>query len=195
MADRFNFAEVQKKLIEAKREIIVLLPNQAQNYFVKSFTDQGFDGQSWKNVERREEGTKAYKYPKTKGLQRRTQPILVGAGWKKRGGTLRRAVSTMARTSVSYEQGFKMIVDLPYAAIHNEGGIIHKGASSRSMNFKVNMKTGRSRFATKKNANFQQDVNIGSHDIKIDKRQFIGQTAQLTKMQEETINKIITKIF
>jgi hypothetical protein len=194
MADHLNFADVQKKLIQAKREILVLLPNQAQNYFVKSFTDQGMDGKPWKEVQRRIPGDKAYKYPKTKGLQRQTSPILVGAGWKKRGGTLRRAVSTMARTSILYESGFKMIVDLPYASIQNDGGIISQSAREAVINFKTDKK-GKTRFSTAKKATHAQKVTIGSHTIKIDARPFVKQTPELTEMQTKKINKIITKIF
>ena len=194
-ASSLNFSQVRQKLEQSQRELLVLLPNQAQNYFLSSFKNQGFDGQPWKEVQRREDGTKAYKYPKSKGLQRRTSPILVGAGYKVRGGTLRRAVSNMSRTAQIRTNGFRMIVDLPYAAIHNEGGTINKGASSRTMNFKVNMKTGRTKFSTAKRANFQQDVNIGAHSINMPKRQYIGQTTELTRMQEELITKTIDRIW
>jgi len=194
-ADRLNFDIVRQKLAQSQREIMVLLPNQAQNYFLSSFKKQGFDGQQWKEVKRREPGEKAYKYPKKKGLQRRTSPILVGAGYKVRGGTLRRAVSNMARTTQTNGNGFRMIVDLPYAKIHNEGGTINKSATSRAMNFNVNMRTGRSKFSTAKGANFQQDVNIGAHSINMPKRQFVGQTAELTRMQTQLITKTIDRIW
>jgi len=151
--DKFNFKQVKKNLDRSRRELLVLLSNQAQNYFLKSFTEQGFDGTEWKNVQRREEGTKAYKYPKTKGLQRRTSPILVGAGYKIRGGTLRRAVSTMARTRQMNSDGFRMIVDVPYAGYLNEG------------------------------------------TDKMVKRQFVGQTQELTNMQKQEIDKTIHRIW
>jgi len=153
MANQFNFAQVQQRLVRAKREILVLLPNQAQNYFVDSWQKQGFDGKQWAEVQRRKPGFAAYKYPKTRGLQRRTQPILIGAGYKKRGGTLRRAVSSMSRTSQIMNDGFKMIVDVPYASYLNDG------------------------------------------TDKMPQRQFIGQTRELTLMQDQKINEIITRIF
>lgn len=193
--NRFNFEEVKQKLDQTKREVLVLLSTQAQNYFLSSFKKQGFNGENWQEVQRRIPGTKAYKYPKTKGLQRRTSPILVGAGYKIRGGTLRRAVSMMARTSTIGNGTLKMVVDLPYARIQNEGGIINKKASSRAMNFKVNLKTGKTRFATEKKANFQQNVNIGAHAIEIPPRRFVGQTQELTGLQERTITRVINKIW
>jgi len=117
----FNFRQVKERLIATKRELLVLLGNQAQNYFYSSFRKQAFNGQPWKEVQRRIEGTPAYKYPKTKGLQRRTSPILVGAGYKVRGGKLRRAVSNMARTATFNVNGFRMIVDVDYAGYLNDG--------------------------------------------------------------------------
>lgn len=186
---------VRQKLAQSQRELLVLLPNQAQNYFLSSFKKQGFDGQPWKQVQRRDPDTNAYKYPKKKGLRRRTSPILVGAGYRIRGGTLRRAVSNMARTTQTRGNGFRMIIDLPYAKIHNEGGTINKSATSRAMNFKVNMRTGRSKFSTEKRANFQQDVNIGAHSINMPKRQFVGQTAELTQMQTQKIKQIMDRIW
>lgn len=153
MPTKFNFEEVNKMLVQYKRETLVLLSNQAQNYFLDSFKKQGWDGKQWKEVQRRTPGTKAFKYPKKKGLQRRTQPILIGSGFKVRGGTLRRAVSTMERSAEISKDRVRMIVDLPYAEIINDGG---------------------------KN---------------MPKREYIGQTEELTTMQKNKINEIIGRIW
>lgn len=151
MADKFHLGEIQSKLKASEREVLVVLSNQAQNYFVGSFKKQGFNGVPWKEVQRRQSDTKSYKYPKKKGLQRRTSPILVGAGYKKRGGELMKAVGVMARTSQVGKGILKMIVDVPYAKYHNEG----------------------------------------AGDIP--KRQFIGQTQELTTMQTKKVTEIINK--
>ena len=85
----------------------------AQSSFVKNFNSESFFGKKWKEVQRRQEGTKAYKYPKTKKLSRRVKPILVGTG------KLKREVNSSIR-----EANFNKIrlgVDLPYAAAQNEG--------------------------------------------------------------------------
>lgn len=161
-ADHLNLDIVRQKLAQSQREMLVLLPNQAQNYFLSSFKKQGFDGQSWKEVKRRDPDEKAYKYPAKKGLQRRTSPILIGAGYKVRGGTLRRAVSNMARTTQTRGNGFRMIVDLPYAKIHNEG------------------------LAGKA---------FGKHSFDMPRRQYVGQTAELTRMQTQLITKTIDRIW
>ena len=136
---------------------MVTLSNQAQNYFVDSFNKEGFDGQKWKEVQRRTPGTSAFKYPKKKGRQRRTAKILIGAGYKSRGGTLRRAVSTMARTAQISGLRTRMVIDLPYAMAHNEGT---------------------------KTAGRNRSTNIP-------KRQFVGQTNELTNMQKAKIKQII----
>jgi len=151
--NRFNFQEVKEKLLRSKRELIVLLANQAQNYFSSSFTKQGFNGKHWKEVQRRTAGTPAYKYPKKRGLQRRTSPILVGAGYKSRGGRLRRAVSNMSRTAAFGMNGFRMVVDVDYAKYLNDG--------------------------TK---------NMAA-------RPFVGQTAELTRMQQAKIKQVYDNIW
>lgn len=159
MDTKFKFEQVKRQLIAMQRETLVLLSNQAQNYFVSSFRKQGFNGQPWKEVQRRIPGTNAWKYPKPtvknpkRGLQRRTSPILIGAGYKKRGGTLRDAVGSMVNTREISNGIVRMIVDLPYAKPQNEG------------------------------------------NSRLPKRQFIGQTQELTNMQIKKIDQIVTKIF
>lgn len=113
MSDNFHFNKLKVNILKLKSELPVILANQAQTYFTQTFTKQGWDGTSWKEVNRRKEGTNEYKYPKFKGLSRRTSPILV------RTGTLRRAVSNSIR-SASF-QSIKLVVDLPYAAAQNDG--------------------------------------------------------------------------
>jgi hypothetical protein len=145
--EKFNFDAVKKKIDNAKREALVSLSVQAQDYFLSSFKKQSFDGQSWQQVQRRTSGTKAYLYPKTKGLQRRTNPILVGSG------DLINAVSTMSRTAQITGTSMRMTVNVPYAAYLNDG------------------------------------------TNKMVKRQFVGQTQELTEMQQKEITSIIDKIF
>lgn len=113
MGNRFGFKQIIEGVEKAKDELPRLLANQAQNHFAGSFKRGGWDGTPWKEVKRRQEGTPEYKYPKRKGLSRRTKPILVQSG------QLRRAVSMSAR--VVTWQKILLVVDLPYAERHNEG--------------------------------------------------------------------------
>lgn len=119
MANKFNLHIVKAKLAQTKRELPVTLAKQAVNYFTDTFTNQGIAGKKWQEVQRRTPGTKEYKYPKFKGLQRRTSPILVGKGWKKRGGKLRRKVSRCI-TNKTWDM-VRLAVDLPYAEAQNDG--------------------------------------------------------------------------
>ena len=169
MSDKFNLEEITKRLQSAERETLVLLSNQAQNYFLSSFKNQGFDGKPWEEVQRRTEGTNAYKYPKTKGLQRRTSQSLVGAGFKIRGGTLRRAVSSMADT----------------AQITTSGG----GGTSK-LRMVVDVSTISE---NKKSYNYAVAHNEGTATIP--QRKFVGQTAQLTEMQLAKIKEITKRIW
>ena len=114
VTNKFGFDVVKQKITAMKEELPKILANQAQTFFVKSWSNQAWEGEPWKEVKRRQEGTPEYKYPKKKGLGRRTRAILVSTG------RLRRAVATSIR-----QQEFsriRLVVDLPYAEVHNDGG-------------------------------------------------------------------------
>jgi phage gpG-like protein len=111
--NKFHLGQVLTNIQRMKQDLPRLLANQAQRHFADSWKEQGFEGTPWKEVQRRIPGTSAYKYPMKKGLARRTRAILV------KSGELRRKVSMSVRT-VSWEIT-RLVVDLPYAAAHNEG--------------------------------------------------------------------------
>lgn len=111
--DKFNFSRVIANVEKTKRELPIILAKATQSEFVKNFTNQGFDGQKWITPNRRIAGTDEYKYPKTKGLSRRTKPTLTNTG------VLRRATANSIREA-TWER-IMLVVDLPYALRHNEG--------------------------------------------------------------------------
>jgi len=110
---KFDFKEVLGKVEQTKKELPKKLANMTQNYFVLSWKKQGFDNKSWQQVKRRIPGTPEFKYPKTKGLTRRTKPILVASG------ELRRRVANSVVTAEWDD--IRLVIDLPYAAAMNEG--------------------------------------------------------------------------
>lgn len=110
---KFNFDVIKRNLEQTKRELPVVLAKQTENYFTASFKKGALGDEKWPEVERRKIGTSAYKYPKTKGLSRRTSPILV------RRGILRGRVSNSIRNA-NWNQ-IKLTVDLPYAMFLQEG--------------------------------------------------------------------------
>lgn len=116
MKGKFKLDVVRQKLDEANSRIPRLLSKHAENYFVASFAKQSFNHDAWQEVKRRIPGTDEYKYPKERGLSRRTKPILVGTG------RLRRAVSNSTRTMTPKQ--VRLVVDLPYAKNHNEGDTV-----------------------------------------------------------------------
>lgn len=114
MADNpFHTGEILKQMERVKHELPILLANQAQRHFTESFSQGGYEGKPWKEVQRRIQGTSEYKYPMNKGLSRRTSPILV------RTGKLRRMVSNSIRTK-TFEL-IRLVAALPYASYQNEG--------------------------------------------------------------------------
>lgn len=109
----WGFDKVKQNISLTKRVLPVKLAKQAENHFTESFSKGRLDEYKWKEVQRRMPGTKAYKYPKKKGLSRRRNPILVMTG------NLRRKVARSIQDA-RWDK-VRLIVDLPYAEYHNEG--------------------------------------------------------------------------
>ena len=124
--NKFHMGRVLENFEKVKRELPVLLANQAQNFFMDSWKKQGWDDagvKKWQEVNRRKQGTAEYKYPKGYGLSRRTNPILVGGGKTKgsSGGNLRRAVGNSAMVKLKSFEKISLVVDEGYAAYLNNG--------------------------------------------------------------------------
>ena len=187
MADKFNFDVIRQRLKSI--DISLDLANTVKNESLGNFSNQGFNGKKWQEVQRRTPGTKAYRSAKGSA---RTRAILQGKG----SGRLRRDVANSVSSGKRNSNwSYTLVVNNPYANIHNEGGTIDKGASTKTLEFKINEKTGRSKFAKQGKGNFQQDVNIGAHQIKIPQRKFMGMTPKLNKMLLNKINQRIGNIW
>jgi phage gpG-like protein len=113
MANQFGTDRVLKNMQQLKNDLPTTLANQAQNYFVNSWRQQGWDGEGWAIPKRRIQGTPEYKYPKKKDLGRRTRATLVKTG------RLRRAVSNSIRQA-TFDK-IRLVVETPYAAYNNDG--------------------------------------------------------------------------
>lgn len=119
---KFNFKRVLYGLEAAKKSAAKDMINAVVKNSLDAFKQQGYNGQPWREVQRRIPGYPAYEYPKTKDLSRRTKPILIMTG------RLRRAVANLAHSSrISYSKyDFKvrMMIDeskVPYAGYINNG--------------------------------------------------------------------------
>lgn len=113
---KLNIGQISLNMQRLKEELPQKLANQAKNFFTDSFNKQGWEDnglETWQTPKRRIPGTQEYKYPKNKGLGRRTSATLV------RSGRLRRAVNNSIR-EVSFDST-KLIVDVPYAEYQNYG--------------------------------------------------------------------------
>ena len=158
MANRFNFDRVARNFRNI--DLSLVMANTAKNGFLDNFRNQSFDGVAWKKRGGKQDG----------------RNLLV------KSGRLRRDVSNSVSRGVKNSNlSYTLVVENPYAEIHNSGGTINKQASQRAVNFRVNSRTGRSRFARQSRANFQQNINYKAYQIKMPKRQFIGMSKKLNE--------------
>lgn len=121
MATHNNFSGAFKAMYSQLSRVAKTLPavlaNEGTRFWISNFEDEGFlDGslKEWKVPERKIPGTPAYKYPKKKGLARRTRKTLVQSG------KLKRAVNTSLK-SKSIKRIEWEVSGIPYAQRHNEG--------------------------------------------------------------------------
>lgn len=113
---KFNLGKLQQGGRTAMERSIILIGNEAKNFFVASFRKQGFENRSvehWK--------------PRKKEDNRKGRAILVDSG------DLRRSI---IREPVNKSQlKVKISTDLPYAKIHNEGGTMKNGGKMPKRQF------------------------------------------------------------
>ena len=111
--DKFNFDKIIKNLERTKKTLPLKLANETKNYFLSAFDKQAWDGQKWKEVNRRISGTKEYKRATQ---SERTRNILIGKG----SGKLRPAVNKSLK-EYTFEKIRFVVSGIDYAAIHNYG--------------------------------------------------------------------------
>jgi phage gpG-like protein len=174
----------QVKLQKSLQDFVTVIGVEAKKHFVASFRNQGFTDATldhWKARKRNDKG------------KRGNRAILV------KSGDLRRSVKVINKNYDSVTLGS----DLPYAQIHNDGGTIHKKASKNSMYYRevstniLSRKTNK-RFARttgRRKATHAMEVEIGEHDIKMPKRQFIGNSKKLTDLLRDKLDKRIQNVF
>lgn len=82
--------------------------------------------------------------------------------------------------------------------IHQFGATIQRETRKQTLNFKVNFKTGKSRFAKKSKSNFAQDVKIKSHSIIIPARPYLpirpDNTVDLPQAWVDQMRKTIEEV-
>jgi len=181
----------QVKLQKSLNDFVVVMGTDAKNHFVRSFRNQGFEDASVEKWEPRKRAT--YRRKSGKVVDDTNRAILVKTG------DLRRSIKVLNKSYRSITLGS----DLPYSKIHNDGGIIHKNASKNLMYYRevstniLTRKTNK-RFAKQRGRNkatHAMEINIGEHDIKMPKRQFIGHSKKLIDQLRMKLDKRIVNVF
>ncbi len=137
-----------------------LAANHARNYFDKSFTDKGFTDQvfsPWAPV--REKNGKTKERPLVKS------------------GRLRRSLRTIPG---------EVYTDVEYAAVHNDGGTITRGARSELF-VRSRLSSGKRKGKFKKGTTAGRGFTFKEHSYKMPQRQFMGPSATLEKEIEDLI--------
>ncbi len=84
--------------------------------------------------------------------------------------------------------------DMIYGRIHQLGGTIERKASTRTLYFKIDKKTGKvgDRFVKKARSDFAQDVEVKEHAIEIPARPYLGVRAEdWPKIVEALLNYLL----
>lgn len=182
MASRFGFDIMLKKVEAMKRDLPPVIGNMGLRFFVDNFAKQGWTDKSFKAWEPKKD-------------KKNTLPILVGKSGGTKSGAhthLRKAVNNSLVRSVWNEILFD-VKGVPYARIHNEGGIIKKSKTRRAVEFKIK-KNGQYRFAKKGKGNLNRFTEFGAHEIRMPKRQYIGYSTTLMIKIREKIEREMLKV-
>lgn len=172
-SDKFNLQGVIDRLEQTKRDLPLVLANQAERFFQDSFKKEGWDNNGISKWQPRKNN---------KTSRDKTRNILV------KSGRLRRSIQVQ-------QANFDSIIigsDVPYAAVHNNGneGIVHKvGFYSRGNRLKIGGKKVKSRI------NKYHDVSEHFRRGGTPQRQFIGDSSTLQKQQIKVITKVLDEIW
>lgn len=184
MKNKFEFDKVIAKLNAVKSTVPDKLANATLNYFLRSWKVQGWDGEAWKVPLRRF---------KKGGSSRNQSATLVQSG------KLRRAVAN-SLVSANFDKIVFRVSGIPYSQIHNDGGVIQKSSRTGIMSF-ARSESGGLKLAKTKTKKQRKEVvsqhkhEIGSHEIKMPKRRFIGDTKELRNKQINILKKEIDRIW
>ncbi len=104
---------LKRKFEKVKIEAPKILANEGVRVFLDNFKTESNEGDKWKEVQRRQPGTFAYKYPKKKDIGRRTRPILIGKTRKLKNHTVN-SIRSYNTKRIRWSNS------LPYAGVQNK---------------------------------------------------------------------------
>ena len=175
----WNFEKVLKAFDALKQnDLPLLVGKEAQQHFIKGFRQGG--GQT-------DASTGGWKPRTSKDLSDRRNTDKARAILVK--------TSHLMRSIKLKEHRFELIrvgtLGIRYAQIHNEGGIIVKKPVEHILSFGGK----KNRFVRPGKASFQQKASIGSYEITIPKREFIGKSSKLDAKIISLLRRKIDKVW
>lgn len=157
-----TFAQVKRDIQQVAKEIVTIAGVEGVKHFKKSFTDQGFTDAGLQ------------KWP---GRKRNTDP---GRAILVKTGRLRRGVRVLSKTDKTVKVGVDLN-EVPYAQYHNDGGnFAVKAHRRRNSRYDVFNASTRRKSASGLNI-------VAGHTRKVPKRQFVGDSKQLTDKIEKQV--------
>lgn len=177
--------QAQIRLQKQLKAFVSVMGTEAKNHFVKSFRNQGFEDETIKRWQSRKgeiSGGIARVRKKDKG----SRAILV------KSGDLRRSIRVISKNYDSVTLGS----DLPYAQIHNDGGVVYRRAHKRTATITSHVrgsggfvngvwKQGRKQKIQLAGARH----NVSSSAFKMPKRQFIGHSRKLIDKLKQNLKE------
>ncbi len=165
-----HIEQIMREFNAFKSRITTIVGTEAVNFFAYSFTRQGFINES---------GVEKWKPRKRMAKRNRGRGILIDTG------RLKRSIRIVSKSINMVTVG----TDVPYAKAHNEGITIDKTVQVKSFARRVKSKYQRSSLKTRKTSIKRQHLGettqVKAHSrhmkIKLDKRQFMGNSAFLNK--------------
>ncbi|MFD2874051.1 phage virion morphogenesis protein [Mucilaginibacter ximonensis] len=167
------FSKLKSGMDAAMNELPMIIGNEVVNYTLEAFDKQGWNGKPWEERKNDKDPGRA---------------INIKTGRMKRGNRI-------IRTTVN-----SVVVgnDVPYAPIHNNGGVIKRSAHSETFvrpRFKRGDNRGKFRRMTReeRSAAPAQGFQVKAYEINMPQRQFIGVTPEEIKRVKRVANQHIIK--
>jgi phage gpG-like protein len=167
------FSKLKSGMDAAMNELPQIIGNEIVNYSLEAFDKQGWNGVEWE---------------KRKNDKDPSRAINIKTGRMKRG------VRIIRTTATSVVVGD----DVPYAAIHNNGGVIKRSAHSETfVRPRIQRGDNRGKFRrmtrAERSASPAQGFEVKAYEINMPQRRFIGITPEEIKRVKRVANQHIIK--
>lgn len=186
MANKFKIPQLDTAVKHAVKDALAIIARDSVLHFQKSFANEGFTDETLTRWQKRK------KYSRRGGENGGVRSVNKYRKILTLTGKLRRSIkiTSFSMNSQTIES------NIPYSAIHNEGGVINKEFNRKIMSFSSNGKFAKTKTRKQRSeVSHQQQVTIREHYIRIPKRQYMGNSRILERRsQAKFIAKINTAI-